>query len=651
MKTSLMLSTFLLLVSMSSFAQKNVIITIGDKKFTTEEFERIYHKNNTQLNDESDVKTPEEYVSMFTNYKLKVIEAEKRGLDTTKAFVDELAGYRDELAKPYLTDVSMNDSMVKVAYYRTINEIKASHILIKTPNSENTSPEDTLKFYNKLIEIRNQYLNKEKTFEELALEYSQDESVTQNKGSLGYFNAFKMIAPFENAAYSTPVGQISMPFRTSFGYHIVLVHDIKPSIGEVKVAHIMKMVSSTKNVSPEEDQRLKNQIDSIYSLVKNGADFGVVARELSDDKATGRKNGEMPFIAQTFYAKEFADAAFALKNDGDISEPIRTAFGWHILKRIERKAPPTFDEIKSELAEKIRKDEYRSQYAQNSYLEKLKKINGFKGYNENIDEFKNYLKSFANDTIDKDFPKNILELPLYQVANETYRVADFWNLQQIKKQNDSKFITPMVLKHLDLYENELILGYEKSQLEKKYPEFGQIVQEYRDGMLLFSIMEQEVWNKAAQDTIGFNAFYEKNKGKYTWGKHFDGLLFRCYNQAAKDSVDKLIALGITDPDSIKSRVNVDKQVGVKITKNKWEKGQNDRIDYLVFEGPEPERFIKGFEFILGNVIENGVKTLDESRGLYLSDYQQELEKQWLEALNAKYKVTVNQKLIKKIQGL
>ena len=258
MKNSTLLILLLIVLSQPLFAQKNTIVAIDGQPITKEEFEIAYRKNNTNLNDVSEVKTPKEYMDMFINFKLKVYEAEKMGMDTTEAFRKELKGYRDELAKTYLTDINITDSMVKEAYYRSVNLVKASHILVEMP--ERPTPEDTLKAYNKLLDIRKKYLSKEKTFQELAREYSEDPSVVENSGSLPYFGAFKMLTPFENAAFTTPIGEISMPVRSQVGMYLILVEKIIPSAGEVKVGNIMlKYSNNDGNISQKEEEFLRTE--------------------------------------------------------------------------------------------------------------------------------------------------------------------------------------------------------------------------------------------------------------------------------------------------------------------------------------------------------------------------------------------------------
>lgn len=651
MKRIVSLSSFIFLFTIAALAQKDIIVSIDNNNYTKSEYEKIYTKNNTQLNDESEVKTPDEYLDLFINYKLKVIEAEKQGLDTLKTFKDELAGYREELAKPYLTDITITDSVLKETYYRTTHMVKCSHILLNLP--PNSSVEDTLKVYNKLMDIRQQFLNKEKSFEELAEEYSDDPSAKYNKGDLGYFKAFAMLTEFENVAYSTPIGEVSLPFHTTYGFHILYVTDKQDLNGELKVSHIMKLFKNRNNIPAEEDSLYKHQMDSIYTVLQNGADFATVAKDFSDDKNSSKNGGDMGYITQTFNVTEFRDAVFNLQNDEDYTKPFRTPFGWHIAKRTGSKPLPTFDESKDDLTEKVKKDPLRSEHSKELYFAKKKKEFNFVSYPENIEKFKKYINDLYPDTIfNEDFPKEILALPLYKIANTTYTVQSFYDLQKELKPGKQKFLKPLFFFHLGTYDETVITDYMDKNLEKLYPEFAQIMQEYHDGMLLFSVMEKEVWNKAVQDSTGLQAYYESNKDKYIWGDHFAGLLIRGYNQNAIDTCKILLEQGITNPDSLEAKINTSKVTNIRVSKGNWEEGSNKRIDHLVFGGEMPERFKPELEFVKGEVLKAGTpKTLEEARGLYISDYQQVLEDQWVAKLRTASKIKVNKKLLKEVKSI
>lgn len=643
MKRSLFFVLFII-VQTSIFAQKNIVVKIGNQGFTKEEYETIYRKNNTQLSNEAEVKTPEEYIDLFVNYKLKVIEAENMGYDTVQEFKDELAGYREELAKPYLTDITITDSIVRIAYYRTVNEIRASHILINV--APDALPDDTIKAYNRIIEIRNMAVNDLVPFDQLAFDYSDDPSAKSNKGDLRYFKAFGMITEFEDAAYNTPVGQICMPVRTKYGYHIIFVTDLKKSEGDVKTAHIMKMFSDKNNVSTNEDAFYKREIDSIYYELQNGASFVDLVTKHTDDQSTIHSNGEMDWLNRTFGVDEFIDAAYALEVD-QISEPVRTPYGWHIIKLIDKRGIPSFNEMENELLQKIKRDPKRSMHSKQSFIKKKKDEYNYKSFDENIQKFIEYVKD-KGDTIQNISPE-ILSLPMHQVASIKYTIDDYLKLQQKKLGYINKLPTIIAIQQIESYNDEVIDIYENSILEEKYPDFKNIMQEYHDGMLLFAIMQDEIWNKAAIDTIGLNQYYEQHKDIHHWGDFYEGILIRCYNTEAYNICKELIQVnGITNIDTLNSIVNNNAN-NAHIFSGRWEKGDNDRIDYLVFGAEMPNNFNPELEFVHGELIPAGKpKLLQDARGLYISDYQKVLEEQWMNKLRKKYKVKVNKKLLKTI---
>ncbi|HKK82137.1 MAG TPA: peptidylprolyl isomerase, partial [Prolixibacteraceae bacterium] len=401
-----------LFISWNASAKNDVVVTINGQQFTVDEYQRIYQKNNSQLSNENDIMSPKEYLDLFINYKLKVIEAKNQGLDTAQSFVNELQGYRKELSVPYMTDVTLTRKLIEDAYYRTTHPVRASHILIKV--EKDASPADTLKAYNKAMEIRGKFTSGEETFKKLAVEFSQDPSAKQNMGDLGYFKAFNMVTPFENAAYNTPVGDVSLPVRTNFGYHLIYVTDKKESKGQVKVAHIMKMFPDVNDVAPNTDIKFKALTDSLYNELLNGADFGEMVQKHSDDKSTVSKKGEMRFIDQTFRVHKFADAAFELENIGDIHKPIRSAFGWHIIKLIDKKEPPKFEDIENELTRKIKNDPERSKHSKTSFYNKLKDDYNFERNSHNIEIFKTLME--GKDTV-KSIDKTTADLVLFEFNN------------------------------------------------------------------------------------------------------------------------------------------------------------------------------------------------------------------------------------------
>lgn len=649
MKTYLVLFSFILLFATTLSAQKKVLIEIGPKKITLDEFERIYQKNNTQLSDESEIKTPEEYLDMFINFKIKVVEAESRGLDTVRSFVNELAGYRNELTRPYLTDVSVADSMVKLAYYRTVNEVNASHILLTV--NENATPEDTLIAYNKIMAIREQYLSGGQSFEDLAKANSEDPSAATNGGNLGYFRAFQMITPFENTAFETQPGTVSMPVRTRFGYHLVYTKDIRPIKPDIKVAHIMKMFANPQAITEEEANRLKVTIDSIYQLVLAGQDFGELAQKFSDDRRSANNNGEMNWIGSSFGVPEFTEAAYSLQNIGDISGVVRTGYGWHIIKKLDIKPIPSFEDLREQLTNQVKADPMRSAYSKTVFVNKLKKEYAYTKNNKAFDTFTEQAKARQIDSLSADLPDELTSIVLFTLAGKTYTMGQYIDFLRSNKPGSIHTDLQNLDKNIGQFEEEAITKYEDSRLESKYPDFAALMQEYHDGILLFTIMEDMVWNKAMSDSTGLELFYQKNKGLFKLGEHYDGLLAECTTIEAKEKAESLIAAGETDPKNIEAQINTENETLVKITKGRWENGDNDLVSYFIWGAQKPASLDETLVFVSGEKKTGGEKTLEEARGLYVSEYQDYLEKEWIKELRNKYPVKTNMRLLKKVKSV
>lgn len=627
------LFSFLILISVVSVAvaqDDETILTIGDTKVSKGEFERIYKKNNNNLYNESDKKTPAEYMDLFIDFKLKVIEAERLKMDTAAAFIKELSGYREELAAPYLTNVRYNDEMVKELYDRTTREINASHILLMV--DKNATPEQDKAVLDRIVKIRQEIIDG-KDFEEAAFEYSEDPSAKTNRGNLGYFSTFQMVTPFENAAFSTSVGEISEPVKTSFGYHLLKVNDIRDNQGEILVAHIMKMFP--KDMTPETKQNLKTQIDSIYQEVQNGADFSELAKAKSDDKRSAVNGGEMPWFSSARMIPEFANPAFALKNNGDISEVIESPYGYHIIKKLDSRPVPSYEASKEGIIEKMKRDPQRTLTSKMAFINDLKEQYQFVPNAESIEKLRG--KNIQTDLKDDDFE-------LFNIDGKSYNLSDFR-----KYLADQKIENGEYTKFYDNWEIEAITDLEDSKLEEKYPDFRYLIQEYHDGILLFNISEEKIWNYAAEDTSGLQNFYDGLKNKHMWEERFKGLIITCKDAETRDKAENYFAEEMT-PEEIADLINKDDNL-FSYNEGAWEQGSNPVVDYYVWNGPVPDNFNSELTFIRGDKIPPEVKTLDEARGLYVSDYQKYLEENWIKELRKKYKITVNKKLLKTIEGV
>lgn len=628
----------------TSFAKPKAkpVMSIGKQKYTIDEFKFVYNKNN-QLSQTP--LSPSEYLDLFVNYKLKVKEAEAQGLDTTKSFLKEFNYYRDELAKPYLTDKKAEEQIMQEAYKRLQQEVSVSHILIRFPSIP--TPEDTLKAYEKAQEILEKIKNGE-SFEELAVKYSQDPSAKTNKGKLGYFTGFNMVYPFETAAYNTPVGKTSGIIRTSFGYHILKSHDKRPASGEMNAAHIMK--AFPKDAPTEVQNKAKASIDSIYQLVLDGQDFEDLAQKYSDDRNSAVKNGQIGWFSFGRMIPEFAGPAFALKNDGDISTPIKTPFGWHIIKRIAHKDLGSFEDLEETIKKKIASDQ-RAYAGQNAVLAKLKSEYDYKKYSEKLDTLKSILKQEnINDSIFYA-QTNSISTPVISFNNTTFSISDFVDFLQEGKKFNVKRGSLELDKQLDEFGQKKLIDFEKEKLVNKYPEYKYLVSEYHDGLLIFDISQKEIWNKASVDTTGLESFFEKNKDNYPKPEAWEGTIYYCYADSTKSKLNKLLANEETYNDSLRSVYKIGNRE-MKVENSEFVKGKNNLIDSEVFnDTAKVATYPKGYTcaILKGEIHPESMYGLSEIRGQILSDYQNEIEKQWIAELRKKYNPKIYYKAVKKIK--
>ena len=477
------------------FSQKKdkVLLTIDGEKISVSEFKRVYEKNLDAI-DNDEAKDVQKNLDLFINYKLKVKEAYTINLDTLPSYVKEMDGYKNQLSAPYLQDTSYINKLVEDAYFRTKNEIKAKHILIRTPKIP--TPKDTLAAYQKITSIRDRILNGE-SFEKVAEETSEDPSARDdqksgrkgNQGNLGYFSAFKMVYPFEEAAYSTKVGEVSKPFRTRFGYHIVQVDSLRISKGEVEVAHIL-LTNDTKNA--------KQLIDSLYGRLQNDEQFKALARKYSNDTGSKSKGGKLRKFGSGAMVKSFEDVAFSLEKEGDYSKPFQTRFGWHIVQLIKKHPVGSFEDLKTELKSRVKSGE-RAQLSQQAVINKLKK--------QYIISENNVAKEiFSNDNI-RTIAVDSLQQILLTINNKEIKQEAFINYIKNRKNK------PVFDLYTDFKDQE-ILSYYKENLEKTEPEFAYTLQEYKDGLLLFELMQRKIWDKSSKDTLGLKDFYAANLKNY-----------------------------------------------------------------------------------------------------------------------------------------
>lgn len=643
MRKSMYLFLVVMLLPIFAYSNDPVLMKINGKPVLKSEFEYIYNKNNS--NNSLDKKTLNEYVDLFVNFKLKVEEAKAKGIDTTKSFIDELRGYRSQLTRPYLTDAKIEEAVLQEAYNRMKEEVEVSHILIRIP--PNATPADTLAAFKKIQSIALRVAKED--FAKVAKEVSEDESARENSGLIGYITAFRTVYPFETVAYNTQPGTISKPVRTNFGYHLVKVHGRRASQGEILVAHIMRF---TEQGNEAKNAAAKATIDSIYHRIKAGDDFAKLATSLSEDRGSATKGGELPWFGSGRMIPEFENAAFSLKSKGDFGKPIQSAFGWHIIKLIDKRGLASFENLKEDIENKVKRDE-RALLGQKSFIKTLKAAYNYTELKPNIQEIAQLLgsKSLSDSVFQVELAK--LSKPIIEFADKTFTQSDFAVFLKSNTFTDKTTAIEIIDEKIDAFADNKLLEYEDSQLENKYVDFRFLMQEYHDGILLFEISNNEVWEKASKDTEGLAKFFKANKKNYKWDEpHYKGRVIRCKDAKTMKLAKAIVKQSHTDSIDkyLNSRLNDSIQY-VKIEKNLFVKGENKYVDKFVFKSKNAIEVDKEFPyvFVTGKLLRRMPEDYTDVRGRVTADYQEYLEKEWITALRKKYTVEIDTKVLETIQ--
>ncbi len=632
--------------ALSAQEQDPVLFSVAGDPVHRSEFVYIYEKTNGQNADYSR-SSLEEYLDLYIRFKLKVQRAREMKLDTIPALQQELAGYRRQLADSYLIDREVTEKLVREAYERTRQDVDISLILVSTGN--NPSPQDTLQAYQKVLAAKARLDNGE-AFEVVAKEISNDPSAQRNGGNVGYVTALFPSGYYalETAAYTLPPGKVSEPIRTANGYYLLKVNNRRPARGEVEAAHILIRL---KDRNPAE---VKTRIDSIYQALENGADFEVLARELSEDGATASKGGYIGFFGINRFDKAFEDAAFALKTDGAYSQPTPTTVGWHIIKRISKRDIQPYDVARRRLQTEVRNDP-RHEAARIAMIEHIKK-------EANFTEHPQALAALADTLSDLFFtfrwkaPVKGTDQVLFTLGKNFKRtVGDFGEyLMQSSRKRLSMGRGSDPQEAVNTFFNEFVgdacMRYEESRLEEKYPDFKFLMREYEEGILLFEATQREVWNKASQDSTGLEAFYQRVKNNFRWDERALLSIYRIRPDVPNIAEAVRNFAMQNEPEAVLKRFNTKETIVVSveektIEKNKeaifldlpWQVGATGPVKEM---GREKSRTFAKIEKIMPPAI----KTLDEARGYVIAEYQDYLENEWVKKLREEYPVKINQKV-------
>lgn len=637
------LSFLMMMVSLVNHAQStndHILFTVDGQPVYTSEFERVFKKNLDLVKDESQ-KDIDEYLKLFINYKLKLREAKALGLDEKESYKKELESYKNQLASGYLTDNKVTNELVEEAYDRTQYEIEARHVLIRLDG--NASPADTLKVYEKLLNIKDRIKNE--GFEKIQKELHDGRTIFAE--DLGYFSAFKMVYNFETAAYNTPLGEISQPFKTRFGYHIVEVLNKRKARGSRQVGHIMILSNQKEEAQGTPEER----INDIYQKIQQGEEFETLAKQFSDDKSSANNGGKLaPFQSGELSSPEFEEQAFSLTEIGQISKPFKSQFGWHIVKLYEIHPVETFDVMRPELEAKVKKDS-RSQLINEKVIENLKKQYGV--IDPSLDEF----SGMINDefykgrwTLPGDFDAS---KPFVKIGKEQLTYGDFGSyLIGVQKRRVPKMeASKLVEMSYDQFISQELMTYKKEHLEEENQEYANIVSEYRDGLLLFDLMESYIWNVSKSDTTELKNYFDLNKSKYMWEERVDAVVASSADKSIIKEVSKLLKNG-KSPSEIKETLNKDGQVNVIFTSGIMEKNHQSLPVDFKFETGVSKIYSFNDSYIVAlikEVMPKASKSYKEAKGAVISDFQSYKEEMWIKELEQKYKVVINQEALDQVK--
>ncbi|MBA2422923.1 MAG: peptidylprolyl isomerase [Chitinophagales bacterium] len=626
------------------------LFTIGNEKVSKDEFVKVYQKTNVSGEADFSEKSLRDYLDLYVNFRLKVKEAREMKLDTTSAVLNEFKTYRSKLTGSYMYDTAI----IHLAYNRMQTDLHVQHILVKL--DQNASPADTIKASNKIRELRKMLVDGKKDFNTLAADSSNDPTAKDNKGDLGWITAMQVIYPFESAAYNLKQGGISAPVRTRFGYHLIRVIESRPSRGTVTAAHLF--IKLPENATEEDKEKAKQKIDSIYQQIKNDTSWNDLVKQYSQDKTSSANGGKLAAFGTGQMVPEFEEAAFALKNPGDISTPVKTKFGWHIIKLIEKKTMSSYPQMRDEIRKKIENGTW-SEHAKQAFAQKLKKEYKFTEMAGAKDQLRKILdSSLLNGNWNDSTAKNLVS-PLFVLADNK-NIAEMKPFLQkdfadFIEKNQRKFMNLGSIDNIynKLYEQYVITaitGFEDARLEAKYPAFRDLMEEYMNGILLFDLASSKVWTKAVEDTTGLKDFYELHKDNYIGQERAKVTTFTAKNQTVADQLNKYLAKGMNN-DGILSKVNKKSKDNLKISTEEFEKGKSSEIEQLGWEAGKTYT-VKTDSAIrilrVEQILPPAPKPLNEVKGYVVADYQESLEKNWIAELRQKYPVSINEQVFQSI---
>lgn len=632
-------------VMLAKTEKEAVLMTVDGRPVYKSEFEYLYNKNAGQQIEKQSL---DDYVEMFVNYKLKVADALANHYDTTSTFKKELSQYRAELAAPYMLDKEAEKQLLDEAYERYKKMVKVSHIMLQGDGSK-----DNEAVIARADSIRNEILAGRLDWDEAAKRFSIDRGSNQQGGSMGWIMPGRYPAPFEDAAYSLSVGEISQPVNSGFGFHLVRVDAVKPNPGEVKARHILKL---TARKSPEDAAKAKEQIDSIYNVLMAGGDFADIARRESEDPGSKANGGELDWFSSGTMVAPFDSAAFSMA-EGVISRPIQTNYGWHIIEVTGYRPMKTRAEAESLLKGWLLNSEKGSIPAER-FMEKMKQKYNSRLLTKNLDKIEEMIASNPGGFDSVMIAQlNISDIPVAEVNGKGIAVREVMKNMPATGSKDVKNARALLNSAAQSEVN--IRTREQAQIDmiNTNPDYRNLVNEYSDGILLFDISQDRVWQKATNDREGLEAFFKAHRKDYSFDEpRFKGVVVF----TTSDSLENVVKDYLNSLDKSKiNTANLGKELREKFGKHVRaerviaKKGENAITDFLAFGGEKPEgkniSWSNYFAF-MGQIIEQPQEA-DDVKSKVVTDYQNQLEKEWVNELRKKYPVKVDNKVLKTVKEI
>lgn len=614
------------------------LFTCGSMNVSKEDFLKAYNKNNT--GEKVTEKSYHDYLELYIRYKLKVKAAYEMQLDTLPGQRSELQNFRSQVAENYLKDDESLDKMIKEAFTRGQKDIHLAHILIPLPRNGS----DTTKAYEKAMDAYNT-LKKGKNFGDAARQYSSDPSARDNGGDIGYITVFTLPYELESLAYSTPPGKFSRPYRSKAGYHIFLNKGERPALGKIRVAQILLSYPPGATEATRTSTRMK--ADSVYDSLMKGADFAAKAQTYSGDNLTFQNGGEMPEFGIGKYDSAFEAAAFALNKDGAISRPVPSFFGYHIIKRIERRPFPTQfnNEVAANLRQQVMSDP-RIGLSRKAFLKRVQQQTDWRQSSFSEDDLWAFTDSAMLNMGFSTLKGLNYNTVLFSVASQQYNLKGWLDYARAVKTGKPGGPIRTDKELFEQYTERVSLDYYRNHLEEYNKDFAFQLGEFKEGNLLFEIMQRKVWDKASTDSAGLRNYYEAHKDKYWWDASADALLFTCNNEKTAQALQSSLALNADD-----WRKTTDSAgAGVQADSGRYEWAQIPTAGKPSFRTRSFTTVVvnktdntAGFAYILNVYNERSPRNYRDARGFVINDYQTFLEDQWISELKKKYPVNVDEK--------